>query len=265
MFLAWYEQLVDTKNYLLFNKTEYAVDSISGLPPHFHNGVELTVCVKGTDSEVVINGVKHRFDEGTVCFVNSFDIHQYYYKAGTERYVVVISPDCLAAIEGASELSFPSITKDPAVYTALKDFLDVAYGNWDEGADKILRNGFMGMLLGIMKRIMPARNDQNTNKYNETVIGILRYISTNSAQPLTVERVAAEFGYTPNYFSNIFNKFMGVNFREYLNFCRVANYRRLRERDDKISVSEAAERCGFGSVKSLYRACKRVMEIKSRW
>lgn len=265
MFLAWYEQLVDTKNYMLFNKTKYAVDSNSGLPPHFHNGIELTVCVKGSDSEVFINGKRYPFCEGTVCFVNGFDIHQYYFKAGTERYVVVISPDCLATVEGASELSFPAITTDAAIYKVIKDFLDVAYVNWGDGEDKMFREGFMGMLLGILKRIMPADTDPSVNKYNETVIGILRYISTNADKPLTVERVATEFGYTPNYFSNIFNKFMGVNFREYLNFCRVASYRRLREREPKLSVSEAAERCGFGSVKSMYRACKRVMEIKTRW
>ena len=49
---------------------------------------------------------------------------------------------------------------------------------------------------------------------------------------------------------------MGMGFREYLNWCRMLDYTRLKQKQPIISAVKAAEICGFGSLKSFYRAKK---------
>ncbi len=261
MILAWYEQLVDMKGYLLFNKMEYTVTATGDHTPHFHKGIEITVCLSG-ESEVFINGETYPFNAGTVCFVNSLDIHKYRYTSGTERYVVVISPDMLNSIGWDVGISFPHITTDPSIFRQIKALLDLAHSNWSDD-DEMLRRGFAEMLLALLKRLLPIQPENGKGGYYDTLTEILKYISSNSHKPLTAEATAAHFGYSPNYFSSFFKKLTGVTFKEYLNLCRVVSYQRLRERDNKISVPEAAEKCGFGSVKSLYRACKRSKEMRT--
>ena len=160
------------------------------------------------------------------------------------------------------ESTFPSITTDTGAYNQLKTFFDLVYRNWD-GDDELLRKSFVAMLLSLMKKIMPCGGQTEKVRRNDGLMDILRYVSSNFEKPLNVEAVASRFGYSPNYFSSIFKKLTGVTFKEYLNFCRVIGYQRLRERDAKLSVAEAAEKCGFGSVKSLYRARKRSKEMRT--
>jgi len=174
---------------------------------------------------------------------------------------VVISPDVLKAVGWEDGITFAPVTTDTTVYGELKCFLDLAYRNWNSD-DIMLKYSFAGMLLALVKSLLPLSETEN-NRRNDVIKDILTYVSGNSEKPLSVDGVASHFGYSPNYFSSVFKKLTGVSFKEYLNFCRVVSYQRLRERDGKISVAEAAERCGFGSVKSLYRACKKSKEMRT--
>ena len=44
----------------------------------------------------------------------------------------------------------------------------------------------------------------------------LRYIAASYTQKLTLQHVAEEVGISPNHFSSLFHKTVGVSFREYL-------------------------------------------------
>ena len=255
MVLAWYEKLADAKDRILFEKKEFAIGQSGTHPPHFHNAIEITVCLEG-ESEFFVNGSFYSISGGTVCFANALDIHKYKFGEGTVRYVAVISAEILKAVGWDRSYIFPTVVNDPEFFNELKMLFEVAEKNWDPD-DKMIKLGFAGMLLAIVKKVASADSKKRSGRYNEAMINILQYISSNSEKHLTAESVAAHFGYTPNYFSSIFKKSAGVTFKEYLNFCRVVSYQMLRDRDGSLSVVEAAERCGFGSVKTLYRACKR--------
>ena len=260
MVLAWYEKLADAKDRVLLEKREFATGLSGTHPPHFHNAIEITVCLEG-ESEFFVNGKVYSLTGGTVCFANALDIHKYKFGKGTVRYVAVISADELKSVGWEFNTVFPAVVNDAEIFLELKKLFEVAEKNWDPN-DKMMKLGFTGMLLATVKKVALSDSVEKNGRYSEVMINMLQYISSNSEKTLTAESVAAHFGYTPNYFSSIFKKNTGVTFKEYLNFCRVVSYQRLRERDERLSVVEAAERCGFGSVKTLYRACKksRVMQ-----
>ena len=255
MILAWYEKLADAKDRVLLEKREFASGMSGNHPPHFHNAIEITVCLEG-EAEFFVNGNAYPITRGTVCFANALDIHKYKFGKGTVRYVAVISAEVLKAVGCDINTVFPTVVNDSEFFQELKNLFEIAEKNWDPG-DRMIKLGFAGMLLSSAKRVAITDSEKRNGRYSAATIDMLQYIGSNSEKPLTAESVAAHFGYTPNYFSSIFKKSTGVTFNEYLNFCRVVSYQRLRERDESLSVVDAAERCGFGSVKTLYRACKR--------
>ena len=255
MVLAWYEKLADAKDRILFDKKEFLTGMSGTHPPHFHNAIEITVCLGG-ESEFFVNGKAYPITRGTVCFANSLDIHKYKFEKGTVRYVAVMSVEVLKAVGWDINTVFPAVVNDSDFFAELKKLFEVAEKNWDP-SNKMLKLGFAGMLLATAKKVASVDSEKRGGRYSEVMLDMLQYISSNSEKRLTAESVAAHFGYTPNYFSNIFKKSTGVTFKEYLNFCRVVSYQRLRERDKSLNVVDAAERCGFGSVKTLYRACKK--------
>ena len=255
MILAWYEKLADAKDRILLEKKEFVVGQNGTHPPHFHNAIEITLFLEG-ESDFFVNGNVYPVTKGTVCIANSLDIHKYRFGKGAVRYVAVISTEVLKAVGWDISIVFSTVVNDCEFFYEVKNLFDIAEKNWDPN-DRMLKLGFAGMLLSIVKRVAIDDSEKRSGRYSAAMIDMLQYISSNSEKQLTAKSVAAHFGYTPNYFSSIFKKSTGVTFKEYLNFCRVVSYQRLRERDDSLSVVEAAERCGFGSVKTLYRACKR--------
>jgi len=70
------------------------------------------------------------------------------------------------------------------------------------------------------------------------------YIRKRYAQEISVERVAEYVGKTPNYFSHLFKKEMGVSFREYVNRLRISKAKeRICHSNDRIY--EISEQVGF--------------------
>jgi len=72
----------------------------------------------------------------------------------------------------------------------------------------------------------------------------LRYIADNYNQPITLESVSREIGLSPNHFSTLFRKNVGVSFREYLNHIRVEESKRLLLSTD-YNMTDIAVAMGF--------------------
>ena len=111
MFLAWYEKLADAKDRLLLEKKEFNTNLSGTHPPHFHNAIEITLCLEG-ESEFFVNGNVYPITKGTVCFANALDIHKYKFGKGTVRYVAVISSDVLKAVGWEFNTVFPTVVND---------------------------------------------------------------------------------------------------------------------------------------------------------
>lgn len=257
MFLAYYEQAADEKDHVLFNKVRIPRTRMADHLPHFHGLMEIAVGLDG-ETDIFINGKKYELKRGTICFVNPLDTHAYYYKEGTERFVVGIPYEVVERAFG-DDKKFPACVECGAEFDIICNFLEIAYVNWEN--DPIYRTGFFNMFLALLMKFYLVNDANGDEKYDEDWVEIIKYINRNCNKDITAESVASEFKYSPNYFSNVFNKLMGVNFREYLNFCRMAQYKKLVKENPKLTSAEAAELCGFGSLKSFYRARRRIEEM----
>lgn len=259
MFLARYEKEADEKNHVIFQHRFQSGDAVGEHIAHFHNSVELVFAVKG-GFETNISGKPYKVEEGGVCFVNSFEPHKYYYQRGNEFYVVVISADFFNSANRLSETVFPSVNQYVEGFDRIREFLEIAFLNWDSSS-LAFRRGFVDMLIGMMLRYYPNVPKEAMHKNDEVMVDAVKYINENCKRDITIEELSVKFGYTPNYFSNLFNRFMEMSFRDYLNWCRMLAYTRLKQREPELSVAKAAEMVGFGSTKSFYRASQRYQSI----
>ena len=132
---------------------------------------------------------------------------------------------------------------------------------WEENFDpeNILQNqGYINLILGQLSRVYPVqlrhRNRDDVSLVNE----ILNYISNNYTRDITLEDVAKELGYGKHYCSKLFHEYIDMDFRHYVNGVRIQAAKRLLNDNPKRSISEVAYMCGFSSMKTFYRAYRRV-------
>lgn len=88
----------------------------------------------------------------------------------------------------------------------------------------------------------------------------LRYIAANYTQKLTLQHVAEEVGISPNHFSTLFHKTVGVSFREYLSQIRVEGSKQLLLYTD-YSLADIAAAMGFPDQSNFSKVFKRITGI----
>lgn len=90
--------------------------------------------------------------------------------------------------------------------------------------------------------------------------GILRamaYIEDHLSEPLTLEKIAAEAGISPNYFSTLFRRFCGVTLWEHVQTKRIELAIRLLRSGEKQNILEIALACGFNNTANFNKAFRR--------
>ena len=119
------------------------------------------------------------------------------------------------------------------------------------------------LVCAILALIEKSAGRISVRECDTSVTHILEYVNAHSSEPLDLRVVAAEFGYTSNYFSTLFSRLYGMSFKDYLNCIRYRNAEQMIKRE-KCSACFAAEAVGFGSMNSFYRAKKRFGENASQ-
>lgn len=82
---------------------------------------------------------------------------------------------------------------------------------------------------------------------NHIVTNVKKYINEHISEHLTLNEVAAVFGISPNYLSQLFSKYNDTGFSEHINICKINEAKRLFE-DGNLKVYEVAEMLGFESA-----------------
>ena len=82
----------------------------------------------------------------------------------------------------------------------------------------------------------------------QRITQVMQYVAANYADSaLTVQKIAAEFGYHPNYISQIFKESTDKTLRDYLTHYRIRMAKNLL-RTTELDVGTIGWKCGFNSV-----------------
>ena len=248
----YYEREADGNGYFAVFKTHN-----NRTPAHFHNSMEFLAITKGKE-RVVINGTEYIATEGEFIVCNRFDVHFYENVGDTDVTVVMLSDEYTAHFREVFDTGFASYLPKSEKSEELLALFETLYRNQNQ--NRLVVTGYVDVLLGMLKQTYP--NAQRLGRPSgNNFAQILAYLEDHFTENLSQKAVAANFGYSVNYFSALFNRFAGMHFTEYVNRLRVARAAELIEGGTK--VCDAIFACGFESPNSYYRAKHRCTAQKS--
>ncbi len=115
-------------------------------------------------------------------------------------------------------------------------------------------------LTGFGRHLCHLFESRHKDYKNHIVTNVKKYINQHLTQRLTLNEVAAVFGISPNYLSQLFGRYSDTGFSEYINNCRVTEAKRLLD-EGGLKVYEVAEMLGFESSFYFSKVFKKVEGI----
>ena len=134
--------------------------------------------------------------------------------------------------------------------TLLADFLRL-YRLQDKDQQFLIKKGLVDVIFGNLLSHYPRQSIAPSTNLS-TIVSVLGYIDKHFEEPITLDTIAAEFGYNKYYFSRLFNTYIGDSLNGYINMVRVNNViARAKKSDD--SLADIIFDCGFDSMTTFYR------------
>lgn len=97
---------------------------------------------------------------------------------------------------------------------------------------------------------------KSDNKFNASLFNLtkcIQYISEHLNEDLNITDLAKRYGYSPEYFSRMFKKYLGMAPIHYIINLRLENVLQLVD-TEHITILDAAYRSGFRSSSAFYKA-----------
>ena len=247
----YYEKKADEINYYHLSERNFK-NNVLNTGPHYHDSIELFLVVEGY-LDVTVNGIKNTIHGGEIVFVNGYDIHSYY-STNCKGYVLVFTNKyCSFFDDNITFNSFikPTKTEFDLLHNKILEYVDKRNKNLlNKYLVESLCSYIIGQLYTFCEKLPKIKDKTQT-----VMVSVMDYINDNYSSEITLPSVSNEFGYTPNYFSTLFNKFARMNFNDYLNFVRYNKAKKLlNDNVDGRTVTDVAISCGFGSMNTFYRA-----------
>ena len=250
---AYYELYADIKDYINIIKLNHTTFS----PAHFHKTAELAVCVKGS-FKICVSGKEYTLNEGDFAIVNGYEPHFYGKTDNAEGYAFMISYSVMEKfIENSGGRL--AVFLSPNDNGEIANIVSQAHKKWKD-FNFYMKLGVAEYILGALKNRCGITNAP-LDKTGALIPEILTYIDENSKNDLSLVTVSKKFSYTPEHFSVIFNRYIGISFRNYLNGVRLYKVEKLL--NEGYGVCTAAVNEGFRSLNTYYRAKTRQEKLKS--
>ena len=216
---------------------------------HFHSQIELYFVNEG-EMDVVVDNMHKRLAAGEMSVALSFVPHGYSTpKSSSSAALIIPTRMCEQFIAETKKkrVTTPFITHKPTVERIKKYAKELM----KEGINKIERNGYVNVILGI---IFGSVSFEKTKEPLDSALSsrILFYINENFSSNLSLSSLAAHFGYSESYISRYFKSRFNVTFNKYLTLLRLKNAVLLME-EEKHSITYCALESGFSSMRSFYR------------
>lgn len=240
-----YQQTADSDFHLFLKREPYLLET-----PHYHDSLEFTY-IERAETVVHIASEKQILSAGDISFANSYQIHNYeYYHQDLSAICVVLSKEYTSAFKkicGSNTL--PTFMLDKEKNREAGELLS----EWVEhGSQSFLLNcAYANRFFDILMKAYDLQPKEASGS-NETAIAFLSYVTDNYMHPISLKTLAQEFGYSESRCSFLFNSYVGVPFKNYLNDIRMQHALSMMN-ENKYSTAQIIEQCGFGSSVTFYR------------
>ena len=222
----------------------------------FHDSMEFIIVQEGR-VEAFLDDESRILSEGCIFFADSYEGHCY--KCLTEKVRAIVLVMSREYSKEFREL-YPNLTfrtfmcdieKNQRAIGLLREWMK-------ESKESHIKNlGYANLFFSFLSEAYPLERVRE-RKDNCFVKELLEYIHNNYLEDLTLSKVAKKLGYSADYCSKVLKKYVGRNFRDYLNMLRVRRANELfADKSLNMTSLEILYKCGFNSAPTFYRAKKK--------
>lgn len=253
-----YEKQADEDGHLYFHLyTAPRLDMMNERLPHFHNSIELFFVADG-EFYVYIEGKETRLEKGDVAFIDRLTPHTGGHTKNSAQikvYSIVASSAYLTSIGWLENKTLPTYTKSRKGVERIESLIEWAYAE-KEAMNKEMRIGFITLLLGLLEGYVGTR-ERKSERSGRLITDLMIYINESFRKEITLDMLSKKFGYEKTYLSRTFNKYLGMNLREYLNRLRINAALEEKKKSPDTPIYKIARECGFENQNTFYRALNR--------
>lgn len=241
--------------------------SLAMITKHWHESVEINYTVHG-DGDYFVSGRTTHLSDDDFIIINSGEVHGVSNIGPGDRrraLTLLIPMDTLLRLKpDFKEYMLISTNGNPKqVNQVRKQLRDIylASTQLDKGVAEIDVLGHFYLLISelfqhflVKRRSIYTFNDE---KKHDKVKKIIAYLMENYRQPLNLNDLAQEFGFSRNYLDRLFKKEMDTSLMHYLQLIRL-DFAYKQITNTKHSITQIADECGFANPKSLQKLFKQV-------
>lgn len=226
--------------------------------PHFHAGIELVYVLEGS-FDAAINGQNYTVRAGEMLVNNCYSVHSYE------------ASDCYAIISVIPLSVVPSVQKriianrfcEHIVSDDSQHSLEFLMRMMaDNPRNDVLLKGVSYSVLGYLFGRIPLEPVSSADQA-DVVCKILNYLNDNFSKRLTVDQVAAQFGYSRSRFSHLFKSTIGYSLPQYLNLLRCRSVCESLLSTD-VPIVDLALSAGFNNAHTFYTAFRTYYHMTPR-
>lgn len=252
MSIQYYSGETDRAKYIYLKK-----DHILQPIGEFHDSVEMIFMLDGK-AEAHLYDKTYIMQRGDIFFVDSYEGH--WYKHLTSKvlaFVLVLSREYLEDFYDLyAEQTFMTYMSDKKKNQRIFELLERWYGEAEKTHIKDL--GYANLLFSYFIEEYPLTKRMHKNAREEFIKVLLLYMHEHYLEDITLAKVAKDLGYSVDYCSKVIKKYIGRDFREYINMLRIRKATALMmDKSLNMTTLEILYKCGFKSAATFYRAKKR--------
>lgn len=216
-------------------------------PPHCHESVELLYLVEGeaiTTSDMVQVPAK----SGDIIVFNSNYLHEIRADRSICRYYCLIVGKDFCDHFGIPEVTYQQVICDAQAAQLFDGIIREMMEH-----KPYYKQAVKAAALELMVHLSRCYSTENSLLSNDQsrrlsmVKESIRYIRQHFTEPLSIDRICREIGFSKFYFCRVFKEITGRTVNDYINFVRCSAAHKLLV-SRKCNVGESAFRCGFRNL-----------------
>ncbi len=245
------------------------------VPMHWHETMEILFCLNGNVT-VHAGNEKYLLSRNQIIVFDSKEIHSI--QAETDLYMFLcMHVDKKQLSLYCQDLEFYKINCRPTQQDTQKE---IEYIKLCKLARELTRSSIQNKatnglrtdgtaLLMLAKLIdhfsvyMPPTTTSKQNQQNEIMRDVVKYVIEHFKEPISLDDVANESGFSKEYFCRFFKKYMGISFLRYLNEVRISQAGRLLITTN-MPISEIMIESGFTNQTLFNKLFKEIYGMTPR-
>ena len=244
---------------------------------HWHTEIESVYVYDGTLT-MGINSEYQILEKGDIAICTSGDIHYYKSNGNSTVLSIVYRPeltDAIIKLPKSIHFKYPFLNRITMEKIGLHEsvlkeielcFRKIFHEMTEQGPYYIsFVKSQLAELIALFLRNVPKNSTESANTTFENrsidlIQRAIKFIEYNYYENITLDSVSSHLGISPTYFSKVFGKITGENFKTYLNSMRIQKVETLL-RSTNDSIIDIAYACGFNSIRTFNRVFKALKGI----